>query len=98
MTYFVKKDNIKKASSPADEVFSIFLTINNSSDEMDMYDDIIRSIKKYRRRDFIEDDVELLTIVSDMIFGTPNVPENVNKVEKPPTPTPKNKFSARYPI
>lgn len=99
MTYFSKKHSTNKTSTPSDEVFYIFQTINTSDDELDISDDIIRAIKQYNGREFIAEDVDMLITVSNMVFKEPIVP-NSKSIEKPILPHGHkiNKFEKKYPI
>jgi len=100
MSYFKLKPNSNKTSSTADEVFSIFLSINSSSDEMNIYDDIIRAIKKYyNTQEFNEDHVDLMDELAQRVFKEPVVPimSNANNNKEVPTDRP-NKFKQKYKI
>jgi hypothetical protein len=98
MSYFSRNTSGNKTLSDVESVFSIFLGINDSSDYMEMSNNIILAIKKYRNRDFNESDVDLLSTVSDKIFGNPSVP-NMNKPEPQVVKVvQENKFAKKYPI
>ena len=99
MTYFSRHSSSKKTLSDVESVFSIFLDINDSPDYMEMSNNIILAIKKYRNRDFNEDDVQLLSDVSDKVFGTPSLPKISNPETKVQVKeTKENKFAKKYPI
>jgi hypothetical protein len=97
MSYFKFSDNKIKTSS-VDEVFSIFLDINDSTDEMQIYDNIIRAIKQYYNlQDFKEEHTDLLEQIIDKIFKEPNVPHIIKQPKKTPEIKQRdNKFKQKY--
>lgn len=100
MSYFKLTPNSNKTLSIVDEVFSIFLSINSSSDEMNIYDDIIRAIKKYYNiQEFNEEYVDLMDELAQRVFKEPVVPimSNTNNTKKVSSNRP-NKFKQKYKI
>ena len=81
-----------------DEVFSIFLDINTETDEMRIYDNVIRAIKQYYKTDdFKAEYTDLMEKIIDKIFREPTVPNIIKQPNSQPAIKQRdNKFKKKY--
>lgn len=98
MSYFKPSTSINKTSSVMDEVFSIFLDINDETDEMKIYDNVIRAIKQYYKTDeFKTEYSDILEKIIDKIFREPIVPNIIKQPNTQPIIKQRdNKFKKKY--